>query len=64
MDPKRPLRRSRANRMIAGVVGGLADYIGIDPVLGRVIYALASLFTGLAAGVVVYLVMMFVMPQD
>ncbi|HET6487509.1 MAG TPA: PspC domain-containing protein, partial [Spirochaetia bacterium] len=44
MDAKRPLRRSRTNRMIGGVVGGLADYIGMDPVLARVLYVLIAVF--------------------
>ena len=63
MDPKKPLRRSYSNRMIAGVVGGLAEYIGIDPVLARVIYVLASLFTGVIAGIVAYLILLFVVPD-
>src|SRR5688572_260879 len=37
-----PLRRSRSNRMIAGVVGGLADHFGIDPTLARVLYVVGS----------------------
>jgi len=36
-DVSRPLRRSRTNRQIAGVMGGLAEYFGIDPTLLRVI---------------------------
>ncbi len=63
MDPKKPLRRSFANRMISGVVGGLSEYVGIDPVLGRVIYVLASLVTGVMAGVIAYVVLMVVMPE-
>ena len=31
VDPRQPLRRARSDRMIAGVVGGLARYAGIDP---------------------------------
>ncbi|MCA9254540.1 MAG: PspC domain-containing protein [Phycisphaerales bacterium] len=32
------LRRSRHNRMIAGVVGGAAEYLGMDPTVARVLY--------------------------
>jgi phage shock protein PspC (stress-responsive transcriptional regulator) len=49
--------------MIAGVVGGLAEYIGMDPVLARVIYVLASLFTGVVAGIVAYIILVVVMPD-
>ncbi|HET7161614.1 MAG TPA: PspC domain-containing protein, partial [Rhodanobacteraceae bacterium] len=40
-----PLRRSRHDRMIAGVVGGLADYFGLDPGLARIVYVLVSIFS-------------------
>ena len=42
MTVKAPLRRSRSERMIAGVVGGLAKYFGMDPTLARVIYVVGS----------------------
>lgn len=52
-----------SNRMVAGVVGGLAEYLGMDPVLARVIYVLASFFAGVIAGIVAYIILMFVMPD-
>jgi len=53
MNTARPLRRSRRDRMIAGVVGGLADYFGIDPGLARIIYVLVSIFSAAFPGIVV-----------
>ena len=44
MEPKR-LYRSRRNSMIAGVCGGLAEYLNMDPTVVRLIYVLLSLFT-------------------
>jgi phage shock protein C len=64
MDPKRPLRRSRNNRVIAGVIGGLAEYIGIDPALARVIYVLVSVFSAAFPGILAYLILLFVMPEE
>jgi len=63
MDPKRPLRKSRTNRVIAGVVGGLAEYIGMDPALARVLYVLISVFSAAFPGILVYLILLVVMPE-
>jgi len=63
MDPKRPLRRSRSNRVISGVVGGLAEYIGIDPALARVLYVLISVFSAAFPGILVYIILLVVMPE-
>ncbi len=38
-----PLRRSRSNRMIGGVVAGLANYFGMDVTLARVLYVVISI---------------------
>ena len=48
-DLSRPLRRSRTNRMIAGVVGGLAERFRIDPTLLRVIYVVGSVVSAACA---------------
>ena len=64
MDPKRPLRKSRNNRVIAGVVGGLAEYIGMDPALARVLYVLISVFSAAFPGILVYLILLVVMPEE
>lgn len=58
----RRLYRSRENRMIAGVAGGLAQYFNVDPVLIRVGIVLAVLATG-GAGLIAYLVMAVIVPQ-
>ncbi len=64
MDAKKPLRRSRTNRMIGGVVGGLAEYIGMDPVLARVLYVLISVFSAAFPGILVYIILWVVMPEE
>lgn len=55
------LTKSRDDRMIAGVCGGLAEYFGIDTVLVRIAFVLLGLFGG--GGVIAYIVMMLIMPE-
>lgn len=57
------LRRSRSERMIAGVCGGIAEYFDLDATLVRIAYVLLSIFTAFA-GVLCYLILILVMPQD
>ncbi|HET6912877.1 MAG TPA: PspC domain-containing protein [Rhodanobacteraceae bacterium] len=59
-----PLRRSRRDRMIAGVVGGLADYFGMDSGLLRVIYVLVSIFSAAFPGTLVYIILWILVPQE
>jgi phage shock protein C len=60
---KKSLRRSRTNRMIAGVVGGLAEYFGIDPTLLRVIYVIVSIVSAAFPGALVYVLMWLLVPE-
>lgn len=62
MNTSRPLRRSRNNRMIAGVVGGLAEYFGLDPTLARIIYVLVSIFSVAFPGILVYIILWILIP--
>ena len=58
-DSRRLLRSS--NRKIAGVCGGLADYLGIDPTVVRIIFTLLFLFAG--GGLLIYLILWLIMPE-
>ena len=58
-----PLRRSRSDRMIAGVVGGLAKHFGIDPTLARVIYVVGSLVSAAFPGILVYVLLWVIIPE-
>src|SRR5215218_8676223 len=59
--PVRPqLRRSRSDKILGGVSGGLADYSGIDALLWRVGFVALALAGG--TGVVVYLLLWLLMP--
>jgi phage shock protein PspC (stress-responsive transcriptional regulator) len=59
-----PLRRSRSNRMIAGVVGGLAQYLGIDATLARVLYVLISICSAAFPGILVYVLFWLLTPEE
>jgi phage shock protein PspC (stress-responsive transcriptional regulator) len=58
------LHRSRRHRMIAGVCGGIADWLGWSPTVVRVLYVLISILSAGFPGVLVYLLLWFVMPQE
>jgi phage shock protein C len=60
----RPLRRSRTNRQIAGVVGGLAEYLGMDPTLLRVVYVVGSVVSAAFPGLLVYLLLWLLIPES
>jgi phage shock protein PspC (stress-responsive transcriptional regulator) len=65
MTPERnPLKRSRSNRMIAGVCGGFAHWLGWNPTTFRVLYVALSILSAAFPGILVYLVLWLVMPQD
>ena len=58
---KKKLVRS-ANRVLAGVCGGIADYLDIDPTVVRVIYAALTIFTTGFPGILLYLVLLLIIP--
>jgi len=62
-DFKAPLRRSRSDRMIAGVVAGLARYFGIDVTLARVLYVAGSIVSVAFPGALVYLLLWIIVPE-
>ena len=55
------LTRSR-NAWLAGVCGGLADWLGWSPMMVRILYVLVSAVSAAFPGILVYLVLWFVMP--
>ena len=61
MADGRKLRRSR-NRVIAGVCGGLADWLGWPANRVRIAYTIISILSAAFPGTIVYLILWFVMP--
>jgi phage shock protein C len=60
----RALRRRRDLQKFAGVCAGLADYFDVDPTLIRVVYVVATFFTGVVPGIVLYVILAFVIPAE
>jgi phage shock protein C len=57
------LRRSRIDRMISGVCGGIAQYFNIDPTIVRVVFAIGTVL-GVGSPIIIYIVLIFVMPEE
>jgi phage shock protein C len=60
-EPRR-LYRSRQERMIGGVCGGLGKYFGIDATVLRILFILGVLLAG--HGILIYLVLLVLMPEE
>ncbi|MBO5018337.1 MAG: PspC domain-containing protein [Alistipes sp.] len=59
---EKQLRRSRSNRVIAGVCGGIGQYLGADPVAIRLAVILLMFLAGMP--LVVYLIMWLIIPEE
>ncbi len=56
------LRRSKKDKVVAGVCAGLAHYLNIDPVILRIIWILLVICFGV--GIIAYIVMWIIMPKS
>jgi phage shock protein PspC (stress-responsive transcriptional regulator) len=59
---EKTLRRSRTDKMIAGICGGLGKYFGLDSTILRLVFVLLLIFAG--TGLLAYLVMWLVIPYE
>lgn len=55
------LYKSNSEKKIAGVCGGVAEYLNMDPTIIRLLWVLASLFVG--SGILAYIIAAFIMPN-
>jgi phage shock protein C len=62
MEQTRKLYRSRSDRKLAGVCGGLASYFTLDATLIRVLFVVLGVMGG--SGVVIYLAMWIIVPSE
>jgi phage shock protein C len=62
MEPARKLYRSRTDKQVAGVCGGLAAYFNVDVTLMRVLFILLGILG--ATGIVLYIAMWIIVPQE
>ena len=57
------LKRSRTNQMIAGVCGGIGEYLAIDPNVIRLIWVVVTVFTA-GTGILAYLLAWLIIPEE
>lgn len=62
MDIQKKLYRSRTDKIMGGVCGGLGTYLGTDSTVIRVIFVLLLLFGG--CGLVLYIIFLLIIPQE
>lgn len=58
------LKRSKTDKMIAGVCAGIAEWLGWDVTLVRIGYVLISIFSAAFPGILIYIILWIVMPKD
>jgi phage shock protein PspC (stress-responsive transcriptional regulator) len=59
---EKTLRRSRTDKMVAGICGGLGKYFGLDSTILRLVFVLLLIFAG--TGLLAYLIMWLVIPYE
>lgn len=57
------LTRSKDQVMIAGVLGGIAEYTNVDVTVIRLLYVLLTVFTAVFPGVIIYIIALFIIPS-
>lgn len=60
---EKKLTRSRDNRVLAGIMGGLGEFFSIDPVLLRLGYLILTVFSGFVPGILGYLIAILIVPE-
>ena len=58
------LQRSSQNKILLGVCGGIAEWLGWDPTLVRILYVVGSVCSAAFPGILVYVILWLVMPKD
>lgn len=61
--PNKKLYKSRENKVIAGVMGGMGEYLEVDPVILRVVYIVISAFSAFVPGILAYVIMALIIPN-
>jgi len=62
MEPSRKLYRSRKDRKLAGVCGGVGEYMNVDPTVVRVLFVVLAVLGG--AGLLIYLALWLLVPEE
>ncbi len=62
-DDRKRLYKSRSDRRLFGVLGGIAEYFGLDPSLIRIVYVFITFFTLGLPGILFYFLMAIIIPR-
>ncbi len=62
-EAKSGLQRSVENRMLGGVCGGIAEWLGWEPLLVRILFVVVSIASAAFPGLIVYLLLWILMPE-
>ncbi|MEW6329431.1 MAG: PspC domain-containing protein [Candidatus Micrarchaeota archaeon] len=57
------LYRSRTNKILCGVCGGIAEYVDVDPTIIRLLWIIGTVLTGIFVGVLAYIAACLVIPK-
>lgn len=60
---KKKLYRSRSNKMLTGLAGGLANYFGVDPTIVRILLVIFEFLTG-GLLIIAYFIVAFIVPKE
>jgi len=60
----RKIQRSLNDRMISGICGGFAKYLGVDPVIVRIVFVILDVITGFIPLIIVYLILIWIIPLN
>ena len=61
---KKKLYKSNSDKLLAGVLGGFAEYIGVDSTLVRLVYVLIAMFSAGFPGILFYIICALVIPDE
>ncbi len=64
MTTVKRLYRSRRERTLAGVCGGIGEYLEVDPTIARVLYLLGTIMTGFVPGIFISCALALIMPEE
>jgi phage shock protein C len=63
MSRKKRLYKSKKDKLVFGVIGGISDYLSVDSTLLRIIWLVIVSFTGFAPGIITYIVAGIIVPS-
>ena len=58
------LTRSTSDRWVAGICGGIGEYLEIDPNVIRVLWVIITVLTGFIAGIIIYILLWIILPEQ